>query len=286
MISEMFLEDSVMCKKMMLVVVLVLTFSVTATSVDFWWDESSTDGLWSDGSKWNQGGAIPGLNDGAGINGGVSVIDNTVAAEAWTVRGPGWTGNSGLEPVLNITGGSLTTMRDLSFGMYGGSGTMNVTTDTGIPDIDIGGNLHVGGPSGGSTGVLNMYGGTLDIGNTDGVDSGLLFVPWAAANHGVVNLYGGTITAHADNQWATALQINGDGYVNITEGSLVLKGDFRFFATAPGWYVDTGALRAYDGAGEILYDFDGTWTTFTAVPEPATMMLIGLGGLLIRRKRK
>lgn len=275
-----------MCKKAIALALSILlsTLACSVQAADAWFNEQAEAGLFTDDSLWNLGSTYPGSDDMAGINGGVCIIDSTMDISVKGIRGPGWTGHSGLFPELNITGGRLEVAGDLSYGMYGGSGTINITSETGIPEIHVGKMMHVGGPNGGSTGILNIYDGSLKIGNTAGVDSGILYVPWSAneGNSGIVNLYGGTITAYGDNQWNTALQINGDGYVNLAGGRLVLHGDFRFFAD-PGWYVDTGAIRAYEGRGrvEVSYDPDAVTTSFVGIhplePDPAHMSTVLAG---------
>ena len=50
-------------------------------------------------------------------------------------------------------------------------------------------------------------------------------------------------------------------------------------------YFALGKIASDLGAIEAVYTADGDFTTITAIPEPATMMLLGLGGLLIRRKK-
>lgn len=265
--------------------VTLFTFAGSVQAADAWFNEQAEAGLFTDGGFWNLGGgAYPGIDDMAGINGGVCIIDSTMDISIKGLRGPGWTGHSVIFPELNITGGKLEVAGDLSYGMYGGSGTINITGETGIPDVHVGKMMHVGGPNGGSTGTLNMYDGSLEIGNTAGINSGILYIPWSAneGNSGVVNLYGGTITAYGDNQWDTALQINGDGYVNLAGGELVLHGDFRFYEN-PEWYIGTGAIRAYDGLGrvEVSFDADVVTTSFVGIhpfePDPAHMSTVQAG---------
>jgi len=54
-------------------------------------------------------------------------------------------------------------------------------------------------------------------------------------------------------------------------------------------FINDGWITAYDGAGTLIYGYDPSSdkTTVTAVPEPATICLLALGGLggLIRRRR-
>ncbi|MHC4259911.1 MAG: PEP-CTERM sorting domain-containing protein [Planctomycetota bacterium] len=44
----------------------------------------------------------------------------------------------------------------------------------------------------------------------------------------------------------------------------------KLYPQPPGWSVDYGS---------------GTNDRITAVPEPSTLLLLGLGGLMVRRKR-
>ena len=51
--------------------------------------------------------------------------------------------------------------------------------------------------------------------------------------------------------------------------------------------VDAGVLVAFGGSGTVQwsYDFMGDETIITGIPEPATIALLGLGGLVLLRKR-
>jgi hypothetical protein len=148
------------------------------------------------------------------------------------------------------------------------------------------GNLGSYGMTVFENGRMNMNGGMLTLKdglvvNADTLDTTI---------HGVINLAGGTI------QGAVSLTLNGTGAANIdiTGGKLILTGDLRDTiqtAVDNGRITGNGILGGYevgmpDPAGDLRWYYDGTNTSMWAVPEPATLTLIGLGGLFLIRKKR
>ena len=64
---------------------------------------------------------------------------------------------------------------------------------------------------------------------------------------------------------------------------MILAGDDTIAVDA---FIASGLITGYDGAGTASAVFDGVNTTVSAIPEPATMVLLGLGGLLSLRRRR
>jgi hypothetical protein len=146
---------------------------------------------------------------------------------------------------LDISGGSLT-----AAGAYVGVDSM---TGHGILNMSGGlfstGSLHVGLVG---TGTVNMTGGTIELSDN-------LIVPGSTGT-GTVNLNGGIMNA-------SDLRLTSDlGLLDITTGTLILDGnDIETVQTN----IDNGRLTAYEGQGEINFDYDVTnpgKTTLTATP--------------------
>ena len=108
-------------------------------------------------------------------------------------------------------------------------------------------------------GVLNIVaGGSLTV--DAGGDRGIYIQPAPHGDFGsAINLLGGSFTV---------IDMAGDGFDGLADG---MFGEFGLTIAGGGINVDTSV---------------GGQTTYTATPEPATMLLLGLGGLVLRRRRR
>jgi hypothetical protein len=165
------------------------------------------------------------------------------------------------------SGGSLTASR-LYTGLGGADwvqiddgGTLHLTAlvhagySEVAPITQDGGLVQVDGYMTLSYGVYNMNGGLLLMNDDDSIPggTGIFFMPPNNSKTGMFNYSGGTIEIHQED-WSAG-------------GKDILN---------QAWFDDLS------GAASVTYA-DGVTTI---VPEPATMCLLGLGGLLLRRKRK
>ena len=255
----------------------------------------SADQDWMNDANWTAG--APDVSDGttsewadiASNAGGGPILDNASPTVAWCkvsgsgalVIGPNATldvnsigdfdlGFGGSPTVGNY--GTITASNRLQVGRSGGTSTFNMyggsVTSTG--DLKI-------GREGGSTGVLNMYDGSITtLANISIGEEG--------AASGVLNLYGGTVTAAG----IAIYDPTPPKMVLIGDGVLLLVGDKT--STVDGYVGGSERIRPMDPGDTIERDFDITnpgFTTVWAVPEPATLSLLVLGGLaVIRRKTR
>ncbi len=150
---------------------------------------------------------------------------------------------------LNMNGGKITYTGNGTYGMFVGDG--------------------------GKASKLNMTGGEIDLG------VGSLYCPWDTDAQPEIHLDGGVIRA-ADLFMAGPNNDRLPGSLDITGGMLVLGGEWD----ETHEFVVNGYMTGYGDPSNLRFNYDGVVTEITAVPEPATLMLIGLGGLGLLRKRK
>ena len=169
---------------------------------------------------------------------------------------------------IDITGGSLTILNEWKIGQDDGPGVI-VNMSGGV--VNVGTFMDLCGWSENySMGTLNMSGGTVNI------EQDLRMGMWTTS-HSYLNLEGGTIEAYD-------LEIGvGEAEIDITEGMLILSGN----RTADiEWYAENGLITGYGGAGTVLFEYLSSTnrTRVTAIPEPITILLLGLGVVILRRK--
>jgi hypothetical protein len=225
-----------------------------------------------------------GATGNAAISGGILNVSGNLSVGA-NVADDGVTASKG---ILDMSGGAINVgteldRRDMRIGFRDATGTVNISHGT----INVSGDLVVGGtfieviadpfqeiPHPG-TGRLNMTSGVITVADANAVKIGL------DGSTGWVDLLAGTIMAGD-------LMIEGPGNgLNITEGTLILNGDKRENVLR---FIGAGLITAYGGVSgaECRYDYDVLnpgKTTVMAIPEPATIALLGLGVLALRRRR-
>lgn len=309
--------------KWLLVVMLLALSSNVASAADWYFDGSAGDRDWGKAGNWGPGySSIPGsgtsdrANTAAGAVTPYLVTGHNYSVGRVEVKS---TQADGFE----IAGGSLTVTNDMFIRQNGylklSSGTLSLNKTYANNQMYIGegtgGTFEMTGGTLNTTRWVDLSGsymtnnakGTWLMKNGDaniGTDF-ILGGGWHSNPHGILDVTGGDITTNSDinlasNADATAEVYLQGGTLNVRDvlwgsgsitfdiavgGTLIDRGDARGSA-----YLDliTYSVNKGDGLGtkSVVYDSDNNRTIITSIPEPATVSLLALGGLLVTLRRK
>jgi len=288
-----------MCRKLFLLV-LVLGLASIASAGPTW--VGTVSQAWGTGGNWSEG-AIPGTADTPFVGWyNTDTMANTPIISTETISvaklSVGGTDKSG---ILTVTGGSIDVTGGDGFYIGNSSriDTALVTMSGGLVKVS-GSTLRIGRRS---PATFNMSGGTLDVKK---------FKPGARTHDtayglGVtrVTLTGGLAdfdsVGFEDSVTNLAGVVDGAGAI-VSYATMVIDGTAGVqaasdidaeidYALARGWLRAFGK-KSGETVGGVTYlvikswDFAGKILTLTAVPEPATIALLGLGGLALLRKKR
>lgn len=260
------------------ILLLVLVGNASAATVYNQWAGTTTD--WNTAANWNLG-YVPFIDDGlnnikAGFKGPETAWPLITSSTLPVPEADVITLGGSTTGYLRIDSGTLNVGQYITMGasatesgvFYINGGTVNTGQRT------TNAHLFVGQKG---TGTVYMNGGTVDL--VGGVGSGNLRIADQSTASGNLYLNAGTI--YANN---LLMPFAAAGSLELNGGTLVLNGN------------DEAAVDALILAGKVTTSiignyvdavYDGSaYTTVSAVPEPATICLLGFGilGLLSKKK--
>ena len=255
---------------LLLVCIFALAFSGVANAALGTWFGGV--GNWEVNANWPDHPTYPNaIPDQANLISGTATINTAIQLNVGII---GFGVADLVTEVIIAPGASLTTGSEVIVGIGAGSNSAGVLTVEGTGNL---GSLRVAGEVAGSTDFVNVNGGTLNV-TAFGTYIG---TRWDDITYGVgtVDIYNsGTVAISGMGAMGNRIDIHPGSTVNLLDSGSVLKLLGNYVTELQGW-IDAGRVTGRDLA---VYMPDG-WTY--AVPEPATLVLLGLGGLLLRRKR-
>ena len=142
--------------------------------------------------------------------------------------------------------------------------------------------------------IVNMYGGYVHVGithdeSTFNIYGGLIEDQLSLGHTSVVNAYGGILNTILVEQDST-LNLFGtdyDGQSHVlwsTGGSINLYSNDAVYLPGGGEHGENVFEGMYlDGVSFSWVVYPDTYSHVTIVPEPATLLLLGFGGLFVRK---
>ena len=278
-----------MCRKLFLLV-LVLSFVGTASAGPDWIGTVSR--AWGTGGNWNSG-AIPGTGDSPGVSWyttGAPAFTPLISTEDITV-GKLNVGGTQKTGYLEMTGGSLYVLPGDGMLIGNSSSAFRAYMDVSGGALTVEDDLRIGRRG---LFTFNQTGGTVDV---------IKFKPGARTNdpaHALVgvtriNLDAGLLNADYV-AFYDRVSIHLGGATMVIDSTAGVQAATSIDAAVDA-AVASGQLKAYgvkSGTviGAVTYEIVKSWNAFgdvltvTAVPEPATIALLGLGGLALLRRRR
>ena len=293
---------------MFVIVVMMLMLSVSAMGTEYFVGGGS-DSLWTNADNWDLD--VPEADDFAIVNADVVIDSGAVCSGGYVATGAGQVVQIDIQSEGSLTmAGNLADAYDAAavsvtnvYGSLGVGGEYRISwAGTSTVNVGSGGSVSAGDLLIGTygSGTLNMNGGSfVSAGGTGRLAVGIL-AP------GILNMNAGTlaggflaIDSYASNVPPSHVQLDGgvinvgDLFMNDAGGSATMDitgGTLNIL----GWdatdkieaFAIMGYLTGYGSANNVQAVFNGTDTVVTAIPEPATLCLLGAGIAAFLKKRK
>ena len=246
------------------------------------WSGADNNGLWSDPNNWVQLVVPPAsagdiFVDPVTYTGPVIIGATDVVQLNGTLQGPEWGQTLDIYGTV-IDGYALSTVGSLT-------GPTSVLNLYGNGSVTAGDSFFVGEPWW-AAGIQNA---TVNLYDNSQVTANYVIVS------GHLNIYGGTVTAlngfltgtATTGGWGSPLVTDASRLIDIAGGKLIVVGDITAQVND---LIARGILEGNGVVGNVNIDLlsDPGFTVITAVPEPASVALLGLGGfamMLVFRRR-